>query len=503
MKKLPTRSARLRNIAVAISLAAGSLGLVLLLMYRSDAAFAVAGVVLLIGGWTMFGLLSSRHTRQMMSEITRLRREVEVLDHRQLERTRRIEAAVDAARVKQSRHEYLQEQALERIESRLRHAIAGPTADEVSVGEVRRLDALFVTSNGAGLGHLTRLLAVAMRLPAESEIEFLTLSRAYKGVAGLGFPISYFPSAEVSNSGARLWNTVFRRHLQRMLADSPPRVVVFDGTVVYEGLLDVCRGYGIPLIWVQRGCWKPEADERYPARRNAASVSDRVIIPGDYGCDEVVDAGPGVEVDRVGPIVLTQVDELMSPQDARAELGLSDSVRHVLVNLGGWTSAGPDTLASLVHEVASSLPEGYEMTMLRSPLTDAADTTARVNVIQRYPIVPCARAFEFTVAAAGYNSVQEAAALQLPTVFVPNDATQTDDQVRRAESAAEQGWAAIARDRQELGFCVRNLSSAEGGLDRMRAVLATLSSPTGAAEAADVVGKVIGEQKWLDTVDRV
>ena len=53
---------------------------------------------------------------------------------------------------------------------------------------------LFTTSNGTGLGHLTRSMAIARRLPDAVEPLFLTLSAAAPVVEQMGFPVEYVAS---------------------------------------------------------------------------------------------------------------------------------------------------------------------------------------------------------------------------------------------------------------------------------------------------------------------
>ena len=53
---------------------------------------------------------------------------------------------------------------------------------------------LFITSNGTGLGHLTRSMAIARRLDPSLEPLVLTLSAAAPVVRELGFPVEYVAS---------------------------------------------------------------------------------------------------------------------------------------------------------------------------------------------------------------------------------------------------------------------------------------------------------------------
>lgn len=486
---------RSRELLVFGGLMGGAGGIVLLLVPGFDIVVKAIGVAILASAGIILGILALRR-RRVEHDVKQVLDELSSHDRRQLERTRRIEAAIKSERAKESRHEYVQEQALSRIEARVREAAAGPrwTREQASL---RGPDVLFVTSNGAGLGHLTRLLAVADRMDSAFRVDFLTLSRAYKQVANMGYRIRYFPSAEATGAGTRLWNTTFRSHLQRLFTTETPKVVVFDGTVVYEGLIDVCRGHDIPLVWMQRGCWKPEAEERNPTRRDAAKVADHVIIPGDYGCNEKVDVGSGVDVTRVGPIVLTRKEEMLPAAEARTQLGLSPSSRHILFNLGGGIVSDSGSHLSILRELVSESLAGYEVSVVRSPLANEQSLPLSVNVIRGYPVARFANAFEFVVSAAGYNSVQEAVQLGIPAIVVPNEETHTDDQVRRAEEAARRGLVAMARTTEEVADRVKDLATAPHELNALRESLSRVSRSTGAEDAARAVQAVVSDYEGL------
>src|SRR5690606_38881916 len=119
------------------------------------------------------------------------------------------------------------------------------------------IDVLFVTSNGAGLGHISRSLAIARELPDASKFELLTLSKAYDRLPPASHAIHYFPSNEVAQQSAGRWNQAFLTYLLDLLGQSRPKVVVFDGTWVYAAVANACKAQEIPLVWVQRGMWRP------------------------------------------------------------------------------------------------------------------------------------------------------------------------------------------------------------------------------------------------------
>jgi UDP:flavonoid glycosyltransferase YjiC (YdhE family) len=352
---------------------------------------------------------------------------------------------------------------------------------------------LFITSNGAGMGHITRMLAVATRLPEGLRSEILTLSKGYTRVANLGVPIRYYPSADASKVQPDEWNDDFGRHLFQVLHEVRPAVVMFDGTWVYRGITDACRALGIHLIWMQRGCWRPEVDQRSPQRHRAAWVSDEVVVPGDYGCVETVDAGPGVRVHHTEPVVLTEPVELFDRTAACRALGLDPAQRHVLINLGGGKIFDGEAAIATALEAVHDLGDDWMPVMTRSPLAEERVEDARLTVISVYPIARYFKAFDLAVAAAGYNSVQESIALGLPTVFVPNRRTVTDDQVRRAREVAEAGLGAYATSadqlRRSIGMLAGRLTSGADGDWPAPPV-----EPGGAAQAAKVVAARVVER---------
>ena len=61
---------------------------------------------------------------------------------------------------------------------------------------------LFVTSNGTGLGHLTRSMAIARRLDPAHRALVLTLSAAAPVVRSLGFPVEYVASYGTPGAGS-------------------------------------------------------------------------------------------------------------------------------------------------------------------------------------------------------------------------------------------------------------------------------------------------------------
>ena len=69
---------------------------------------------------------------------------------------------------------------------------------------VRRHRVMMISSNGEGIGHLTRLLAIAERLPPDVEACFFTLSQAAEIVQQRGFRVDIVASHRRQRAGGRL-----------------------------------------------------------------------------------------------------------------------------------------------------------------------------------------------------------------------------------------------------------------------------------------------------------
>lgn len=478
--------------ALTFSAVLVAVGIASLLLNHSRSVNAVAAI-LVVAAWLLPVLLVVRRSSQPhVASRTDVRTAQGSI-------TRTVVNAIEDTRAKQSRHEYHQERSLERIERELRR-LSVVTAPEPLALRGAGVDVLFVTSNGAGLGHISRLLAIAGHLSSARTVEFLTMSTAYRQVAQPGVTVHYFPSSESANESPETWNPIFRGYFRGLVERVRPRVVVFDGTWVYTGISDVCRTFGIPLVWVQRGLWKPEVDAASVQRHDARSVADEVIIPGDYAGAESVDAGEGIEPHYVGPIVMTRLESVFSREDACAHLGLDPSRRYVLLNLGGGAISDPHSIGhSALHLVRQHLPEMTPVEVV-SPLAGAMAEVPGLRRIVAYPVMTYARAFDAMIAAAGYNSAQEAVALGIPSVLIPNTKTRTDDQARRARELAARGLCLEAGDMEQLREAVQAVSDA-GVRQALRDRLATLEPPQGALHAAEVLEKICERAEWQYRVD--
>ena len=478
-----------------------ALGSVPFLFFRADSALSAVGALTAVSGWCLVSV-SAVKLWALQTELQRLRAELRTHEDRELDRTRRLELAIENERAKESKHEYHMEQSLKRIESRIADVATHSRISGLSTMSPN-LEVLFVTSNGAGLGHLSRLLAIAKNLGDGVRAEFLTMSKAYRTFGDSGYVVHYFPSAEAAEIPAPQWNRKFAHYFTDLVRDRAPSIVVFDGTWVYHGLTEACRALGIPLVWVQRGNWRPEVDQRSVQRHDAGSVADEVILPGDFAVQEHVEVGDDVRTVRVGPVTLVRREQMFSREEALDKLGLDHSAKYILANLGGGILGEFVDVLALLRDTVEELGGPWKLVTVKSPLSAATGSaTSSSPQISVYPVAQYAHAFEFVVSAAGYNSVQESISLGIPSVFVPNEAAVTDDQVARALGASEKGLALSARDNSELRNAVFELAE-PNRLNQVRERLTVVQEASGAAEAAEALSSTISRSRWTLSSDRI
>lgn len=465
-----------------------------------SAALLLAGVVMLFLGESLAselaagGLLAAAWLLPVLL-VVRVRARIGMATKSDLQRTQlKVLEKIEEARAKGSRHEYHQELTLSRIEDQIGRLRVLNEVESIQI-QAPGADILFVTSNGAGLGHISRLLAIAKELPLERKVEFLTMSTAYRQVADSGIQINYFPSSEAAGESPASWNPIFRSFFRQLVYKARPRVVVFDGTWVYTGITDVCRALGIPLIWVQRGLWKHDVDAASTQRHNAKTVVDHVVVPGDFAGPEQVDAGQGIVPNYVGPIVMTSRNDLLERDEACETLGLNPARRYVLLNLGGGSISDPDSIARAALRDVRQLAPDLVPVQVVSPLAGAVDEVPGLTRISAYPVMPAAKAFDMMIAAAGYNSSQEAVSLGIPTILVPNAETKTDDQVRRAHELSARQLCLVAETTDELRDAIGQLAD-PARRAAMSGRLAHVDLPSGAVEAASIIDSVYAQASW-------
>ncbi|MBG6202420.1 UDP:flavonoid glycosyltransferase YjiC (YdhE family) [Labrenzia sp. EL_13] len=312
--------------------------------------------------------------------------------------------------------------------------------------------ALFFSTNGVGLGHLTRQLAVSRRMPARLTPVFVSHSQAVDVVGDYGYVAEYLPYHAAYGERKEHWNAALAEALTTAIEFYDPRVVVFDGNVPFAGLmkaLDSCPG--VARVWIRRALWGPDRDLDALER---GSAFDLILEPGEHAWAR--DDGPTVarreQALQVPPVRLLDEDELLEREAACDEIGLDPDQTNVLVALGSGNNIDTSrmTARALAHLHGR---HGVGATVAQWRIADTqADLPAGVTRLTDYPFGKFLRAFDFAIAAAGYNTFAEHIAEGLPTVWVPNEHAQQDRQILRARYAEARGLGCLVRHSADFGL---------------------------------------------------
>lgn len=341
-----------------------------------------------------------------------------------------------------------------------------------------RRDALRVVCyavNGTGVGHITRLLAIArwMRryaaaLDQKLEIWFLTSSEAEGLAFAEGFAAFKIPSktivaevgidrtAYVALAKQWIWHTLGLLRPDLLIVDTFPRGSFGE----LLGALDLCRRSAFVYRPVRR-----QVAER-PDFQAMLPLYDLLLVPET---NAPVLVPPKVE-DRlvhVGPVLSRERWELLPREVARAGLGISDAdKRCVFVSAGG---GGDRDAAARIEATVRALAADPSMHVVVG-----AGPLHRGQPLPGVTIVPgraaeWSLAFDAAVCAAGYNTFGELMFAGVPTAFLPQDKL-ADDQAARAQLAVDRG----------AGVMLEAGASAED----IHAAVADLVGRVGAREAA-------------------
>lgn len=370
-------------------------------------------------------------------------------------------------------------------------AIVGPPASQPRPRPVRSRTVLFFTSNGVGLGHVTRALAIAKRCPAGIEPVFATLSQGAALIEEAGFSVEYLPFHAYLGADPNRWNHYLAGELAEIVRYHDPRVILFDGNTPYSGLVRAMQAADRAwTVWIRRGFWRVGSGG---AALERESAFDAVVEPEDLA--DIVDQGPTTthrgRTVRVAPIRLLDKAELLEREEARRELELPADGLCFLVQLGAGNNFDFGPVQERILARLAEVPDAT-VTLLASPISHGpAPERGAPRVLRVFPSSRYLRAFDAAVSAVGYNSFHELVLSGIPALFVPNEHPMMDDQAARAEHAQRMGWSLALRAGDVYGLdeqVDRLLDPDERAA--MRRAMALLEQRNGAVDAARIVAEM-------------
>src|SRR4051794_14376048 len=363
-----------------------------------------------------------------------------------------------------------------------------PRQPKAPTRDAARTVALYPT-NGVGLGHVTRLLAVARRLPSGYEPVFFTPCHALSIIEQAGYRTEYMPEPVYDETAPAEHAAAMAPRLLAALRYYEPAVIVFDGNVPRQALLDAAAEVDTPLVWVRRGMWR--ADPALARHLALSQRFDAVIEPAEAAAaaDRGATSTAADEPWPVPPVMLLDRGELQRPAVARAALGLDPERPAALVQLG--SGSNNDIERTLDQAVLAARRLDLQLVMAEWLIQLAPVRRRGLRYLTGFPNVRHFRAFDFAISAAGYNSFHELLHQGVPTIFVPNDNQKVDDQRARAAWAESRGAAICLPRGAEAALGGYMAAMLDPGLRRQLSRRArTLCPSNGAAAAAAAIAAI-------------
>lgn len=352
---------------------------------------------------------------------------------------------------------------------------------------------LMVTSNGVGLGHLTRLLAIAERLEPNVEVAFLTMSLGFGIAERLGYLTQYLPFHRYTGEDPEVWNQYLQSEMTDFMSFFRPDVLVFDGGVPYPGLLAACQGRPqMHRIWLRRAMW----NERQKLDSSIMGFFDAIVEPDEVSTR--FDIGQSVaardQTVVVPPIIFTDADRRLPAQKARAAFGLQTDSISVGMMIGADNNFDRSELRNAILDHLTQ-QNNLEVIEFRSPINtgDKEETRgANHKILRTFPVFDYSKAFDFMVSGAGYNSFHEIVAGQIPTILVPNEAPEMDMQITRARHLDSIGAGKLLRTGDILNVVpVLDWMLQRDNRDLLSKRMVGLEFQNGATDAADFLRRML------------
>ena len=349
---------------------------------------------------------------------------------------------------------------------------------------------ILATSNGIGMGHLTRATAVAEELKKVARPILVSVAGGIAEIPSItGIPCEYIPGKTRRWMPAHRWDRYFRDRLIAIADETGASVISFDGVVPYPGFIATkLKRPDLTIVWVRRGLWQKNL-LRFALPFQSRLV-DLIIEPGDIA--RSYDHGPTSarnDATLTSPVSLYSKATALSREDARKALGLDTNRPAVLVQLGTGDSDMNEKMRAALTGLIGW--DGLQVVLTKNPVDADGNSLVPEGLdikVQRYfPLAHVLAAFDGAIAATGYNSVHELLPAQIPTVLVSN-IRGTDDQDARAKWCHDHGYA-LRADHANLVDITKSVAKLSDATVResLRRKCSELSDTSGGAQIAQIL----------------
>ena len=363
------------------------------------------------------------------------------------------------------------------------------------IGQMNGNTLLFLPTNGAGLGHLTRLLAVAKRVKEqvpEVTIIFLSTSAAMQLILQEGFIGYHLPpkSAFPEELSARQWNQLLRQQVHMIINVHRPNILIYDGASLYIGLISSIQEIKtLKTIWIKR---LQKKNEEVKSQNDRENVFSQIVIPGEIGSD----VNSFIDKERyVNPVIYSKKEELFSQKAVRKQWGIDSEKKIVYIQLG---AGNINDISSILYRVLQCLKkiENLFFVIGESIIGDTIKIDEpNIKILRDYPNAKYYKAFDLAISAAGYNTFYELLYFGVPSIFIPNEETKADNQIVRAKNGEAKGACRVILEKdieKNIEEMTNELLSPEVN-DAMSKVAQNLIQGNGADQIGDTILEFIHE----------
>ena len=300
---------------------------------------------------------------------------------------------------------------------------------------------LFYAVNGLGIGHVTRLLAIARqvrKLRPDIELLFLTSSEADSIIYQEGFAAVKVPSKTIRTK-TKLSKKTFNKLIQlvtwNVISAFSPSLMVVD-TFPAGNLQEL-----LPIMhWRPRMLFIYREQKRRRAEDNTfqsiISLYDRIIIP-HFQSEVKLPLPAGTIPVYTGPILIRTRNETENRETIREQLNLPKDKLILYITFGGGGEQELDNALNSVLKVANKLSQ-LHIVIAQGPLcSNKYKNQPNITWLQSYyPICETFPAYDLAISSVGYNSANELLHFGIPSIYIPFERV-LDDQFKRARRITE------------------------------------------------------------------
>ena len=384
-------------------------------------------------------------------------------------------------------HPWTQNRSLDRILDRF--GLSTKASDGTLHKEPR---AVFIPTNGSGLGHARRCSTIARELPAE-RTHFLAFQSCVPMIRSQGLscdPLVSPTEAHETEAAHDILN-----YLRMRQSIGPSDRIVFDGGHIFDSIYQTILEKQLKAIWIRRGLWKP--GHRQSANLDRERVFNLVISPDEAFEELCQDVSYGPKIRRVGPVV--DMDPLATEDIARVRNNLAtrfgSPFRKLIVSMLGGGVHSDRT--GQVQSVCSQLADRADVLHLilvwpNARVSGGAFSWPNTRVVRTLKAARLIQASDLVVTAAGYNSFHEILYHRAPAIFIPQVSPILDDQEKRAAAAAERDVSDFVMPADLLNLERKIKAHLDG--DRSEALARNLAKLTLPAVGAKAAAKLIEKE---------